>query len=254
MITVKDIYDYIDSFAPFSQQQSYDNSGLCAGEPDMSVKRVLTALDITSKVVEEAKEKDCQLIISHHPVIFKGLKYLSMKNPAVALTSYGMAAVCAHTSFDSAQGGMNDILCSVLGFEILETLAYEEGKPIGYVCRLPLESSSARLASVCKKKLGCKAVRYTGAGGGITTVGVCSGSGGNLMDAAMAKGCQALITGDVKHSDFIAAENAGFCLIDAGHYYTENVFHRALANKLAEQFPELVIMQSESGKDPVSIV
>lgn len=254
MTTVGDIYDHIDSFAPFSRQQSYDNSGICVGSRSIKVTRVLTALDITKSVAREAAEKGCELVISHHPVIFRARKTLSPDDPAVILAANGIAAICAHTSFDSAAGGMNDILAEKLGLKIIETLCFEEGQPIGYVCEQTFESSAAHLAAECKKRLGCKTVRYTACSGSIKKVAVCSGSGGDLLSAAMDKGCGALITGDVKHNEFIEAENAGFCLIDAGHYYTENIFHRALAEKIAERFSELVFIQAESGGDPVTVI
>ncbi|MCD8096195.1 MAG: Nif3-like dinuclear metal center hexameric protein [Ruminococcus sp.] len=254
MTTVGEIYDYINSFAPFSLQQSYDNSGICAGERSMTVKKILTALDITNEVVSEAKAEKCELVISHHPVIFHPLKSLTMRQPAVALTAAGIAAICMHTSFDSAKDGMNDLLVKQLGLEIIEPLVYEEGKPLGYVCSLKFECSPSQLAAVCKKKLGCNSVRYIDSSRSISKVGVLSGSGGFAFREAAAKGCDALITGDVKHGDFIDAKNADFCIIDAGHYYTENIFHTFIAEKLAEQFPELVIKQAASGTDPVTLL
>ncbi len=254
MATVGEIYDYIDTFAPFSQQQSYDNSGICVGGRDMPVKKVLTALDITKAVADEAALGGFQLVISHHPVIFRPLKCLTAEQPAVALANSGIAAVCAHTSFDSAQGGMNDLLAQKLGLKPLQTLVYEEGKPIGYVCTAAFETSAAHLASQCKKRLGCKVVRYTETPASIAKIGICSGSGGGLWRAAAAAGCQAMVTGDVKHSDFVEAADNGFCLIDAGHFYTENIFHAALAEKLAEKFPELVIERSKAFTDPVSVI
>ena len=254
MATVGEIYDYIDTFAPFSQQQSYDNSGICVGGRDMPVKKVLTALDITKAVADEAALGGFQLVISHHPVIFRPLKCLTAEQPAVALANSGIAAVCAHTSFDSAQGGMNDLLAQKLGLKPLQTLVYEECKPIGYVCTAAFETSAAHLASQCKKRLGCKVVRYTETPASIAKIGICSGSGGGLWRAAAAAGCQAMVTGDVKHSDFVEAADNGFCLIDAGHFYTENIFHAALAEKLAEKFPELVIERSKAFTDPVSVI
>ena len=233
-ITVGQIYDLIDSFAPFSGQQSYDNSGLCVGSRNASVSRVMTVLDITRDAVLEAEKLGCELIISHHPVIFKGLKTLDPDEPAVMLAARGIAAICAHTSFDSAKGGMNDLLAQRLGLEVLEPLCFEEGKPMGYVCELPFECSVSHLASVCKRKLGCEYVRMTKASGSVKRVGVCSGSGGSLISAAINSGCDALITGDCKHSAFIEAVNKGFCLIDAGHYETENIFHEFMAGKLTE--------------------
>ncbi|MCD7741114.1 MAG: Nif3-like dinuclear metal center hexameric protein [Ruminococcus sp.] len=254
MITVGDIYDYIDTFAPFNMQQSYDNSGICAGERTKQVHRVLTSLDITCDVVREAKKRDCELIISHHPVIFHPLRSLTLSNPAVMVASMGMAAICMHTSFDSARGGMNDILAQQLGLEILDVLEYDEGKPIGYVCKLRFECSAAQLAALCKSRLGCNIVRYIDSQSSISKVGILSGSGGSALGTAIEKGCDALITGDVKHGDFVDASNKGFCLIDAGHYYTENIFHTFLAEKLAEEFPELVINRAESGRDPVTVL
>lgn len=252
--TVGQIYDLIDSFAPFSGQQSYDNSGLVVGSRDSEVLRALTALDITNDVVREAAEKRCQLIISHHPVIFRPLKKLDPREPAVALAAKGIAAICAHTSFDSAEGGMNDLLAQRLGLKVIEPLAYEEGKPMGYVCVLPFESSASHLAEVCKKKLGCEVIRMTKAGGSVKRAAICSGSGASLISEAIAKGCDALITGDCKHSAFIEAVNSNFCLIDAGHYHTENIFHEFIAQKLTEEFPTLTVMQSEAFTDPVTIV
>ena len=252
--TVGNIYDLIDGFAPFSGQQSYDNSGLCVGSRDCEVTRVLTALDITCDVVREAEKLGCELVISHHPVIFRGLKTLDPKTPAVMLAARGISAICAHTSFDSASGGMNDLLAERLGLKVIEPLAFEEGKPMGYVCELPFECSEAHMASVCKKKLGCEVVRMTTVGKSLKRVGICSGSGASLIPDAINKGCDALITGDCKHSAFVDAVNLGFCLIDAGHFHTENIFHEFMAAKLTENFPSLTVMQSQAFNDPVTVI
>lgn len=254
MTNVGDIYDLIDSFAPFSGQQSYDNSGICAGTRTQPVTKILTALDITCDVVREAAANGCELVISHHPVIFRPLRTLSPDDPAVMLAASGISAICAHTSFDSAAGGMNDLLAEKLGLSIVEPLAFEEGKPIGYVCELPSETTADELARLCKQRLGCRVVRYTDTDSRITKVGICSGSGGDLLGAAAAKGCGALITGDVKHSFFIDAQNRGFCLIDAGHFYTENIFHEAFAERIKASHPEVSVIRSEALTDPVLVI
>ncbi len=253
-ITVGDIYDFIDHIAPFSLQQSYDNSGICAGSRDMPVTRVLTALDITSAVVAEAEEKGCELVLSHHPVIFRPLKTLDPANPAVKLAVKGIAAICMHTSYDSASGGMNDLLAARLGLTILGPLAFDEGKPMGYICKPDSELSARSLAVRCKEALGCKAVRYTESAEAISRIAICSGSGGSCMKDAIAGGCGALVTGDVKHSDFVYASDCGFCLIDAGHYCTENIFHEDIARRLREHFPALEVIAAESFPDPVNVL
>ena len=132
-VTVGDIYGFINEIAPFSLQQGYDNSGICAGSRKSPVSRVLTALDITGAVVEEAAEKGCELVLSHHPVIFRPLRTLSPENPAVKLAVRGIAAICMHTNFDSAEGGMNDILAAKLGLTVTEPLDIDDGKPVGYM-------------------------------------------------------------------------------------------------------------------------
>ncbi|MBQ9375316.1 MAG: Nif3-like dinuclear metal center hexameric protein, partial [Ruminococcus sp.] len=115
MAKVLDIYRLIDGFAPFDLQEDYDNSGLVVGGYQSEVKRVLLALDITNSVADEAVQKGYDLVISHHPVIFNGLKLLSPQNPAVILATNGINALCIHTNFDIANGGMNDLLCERLG-------------------------------------------------------------------------------------------------------------------------------------------
>ena len=252
--TVGEIYDFIDGFAPFSLQQSYDNSGICAGSRSMPVSKVLTALDINSAVAEEAREKDCELVLSHHPVIFRPLRTLSPDDPAVKLAVYGIAALCMHTSYDSATGGMNDLLARKLGLSVIEPLAFDEGKPIGYVCTAQTALSPAELAERCKTALGCKVVRFTDCGEPSDRIAVCSGSGGSFVRNAMAKDCGALVTGDVKHSDFVLAADRGFCLIDAGHFHTENIFHEDIARRLKERFPDLTVIRSEAFTDPVTVI
>lgn len=253
-ITVGDIYRLIDGFAPFSMQQGYDNSGICVGSGAMPVTRILTALDITRDVVCEARAKNCDLIISHHPVIFTPLRRLSPDDPAVMLAAGSIAAICTHTSFDSAEGGMNDLLAERLGLEVIEPLEFEGGKPIGYVCSIAREHSAAELAQLCKERLGCRVVRYTDTDRAVSRIAICSGSGGGLLDAAAEKCCGALITGDVKHSSFIEAHNSGFCLIDAGHFYTENIFHESLAERIKAAFPDIVVIRAEASADPVKII
>ncbi len=253
-MTVGEVYDYLDSIAPFSLQQSYDNSGICAGSRDIAVTKVLTALDITHDVVDEAERLGCELVLSHHPVIFRPIRVASLEDPAVRLAAAGKAAICAHTSFDSAEGGMNDLLAKKLGLTVKEVLCYDEGKPMGYICGTEKPLTDRELAALCKEKLGCTVVRFTPGEGDISLVGICSGSGGSLLGSAKAKGCGALITGDCKHSDFVTARNRKFCLIDAGHFHTENIFHEDLAARLKERFPDLEVIRSEAFTDPAEYI
>lgn len=252
MVTVKDIYELIDSIAPFSLQESYDNSGLVVGSFENSVKKVILALDITKSVANEAVQKDCDLVISHHPVIFNGLKQLDPENPAVILAGNGVSAVCMHTNFDIASGGMNDILCEKLGFAPIEPLAVENGLSIGYICESENGIMPQELAKKIKLALGNKVVRFVDTEKPLKRIAVCSGSGGSFLPCAVNKNADAYITGDVKHDVFIDAYNNDICLVDAGHYYTENIFYDFIKSKLTERFPTLGVSAAQSNKDVTS--
>ena len=126
MATVLDIYRYLDKKAPFSLQMSFDNAGFLVGRGESLVKRSMVALDITEEVIEEAKEVGCQLIVSHHPIIFHPAKTVTDKDPTgrclLALAENHIAAVCAHTNLDMVEGGVNDALAKKLGLTETEFL------------------------------------------------------------------------------------------------------------------------------------
>ena len=134
MTTVYDIYSFIDDIAPYHLQEGYDNSGLNVGEMSAEVRSVLVALDCTAEVAREACQRDFDLVLTHHPVIFRGLKTLAPNDPAVILAAGGKNALSMHTNFDSAEGGMNDVLCKMLGLEPESALHEEHGVGCGYVC------------------------------------------------------------------------------------------------------------------------
>ena len=117
MATVNEVYQLIDNFAPFETQMDFDNAGFLVGRGYSAVERVLVALDITKVVVEEAVRRGCQLIVSHHPVIFGGVKSVTDETVTgrvlLALAENGLSAICAHTNLDAAEGGVNDCLARI---------------------------------------------------------------------------------------------------------------------------------------------
>ena len=257
-VTVGDVYRLIDEFAPFSTQDKFDNAGLLVGSMEDEADRIEVCLDITRQAVEEATAKGAQLIVSHHPVIFHKLSALESCDPVYLLAKHGISAICAHTNVDMAKNGISDVMLELLGFKgearVLEPV-HSDGTGYGRIVELDIAAEAEELAQRCKKAFGCKVVRYYNSKKNIKVVGVCSGAGGSEEHVAHAAkmGCDALITGDVKHSGFIEAANRGITLIDAGHFHTENIICEPLAAMLRERLDADVFV-AESSIDPVSCV
>ena len=251
MPTVKEIYEYIDTIAPFSLQESYDNSGLNIGRPNASVSHILVALDATSAVVDDAVKLGAELIVTHHPVIFEPFRQLDLDSVVGKLAAGGISVISSHTCFDSAV--MNRILCEKLGLVISDVLSEEGGTPIGCICAADAVPTD-ELAKVTAKALGCSTLRYNKASDTVSRIAVCSGSGGSLLSEVIARGCDCFITGDVKHNVFIDADAAGVTVMDAGHYHTEVIFCEYMRSALSGQFPDIIIETAPSVRDILSYV
>lgn len=232
--TVKDIYDYIDGFAPFSAQCEWDNSGLIVGDKNKQVKKIGVVLDITSETVAAAKQMGCDLIISHHPVIFRATKNFLSDNTAYQLASSGISAICAHTSLDIAKGGVNDALASALGFENASPLSDEGEESMIRVAEIS-PVNSEELAKTVADKLNA-GVRIADNGKTISKIALCGGAGGDFINAVAESGCDAYITGDISHHEFLDALELGLTLIAAGHFETENPVVASLAEKIKNEF------------------
>lgn len=151
MLCVKDFYDYFNTIAPFDRQESWDNSGLLVGDPKQRVDTVAVALDMTPEAVQMAREAGVQLFISHHPVIFHAQKQFLAQEPAYLLAQAGMSAVCAHTSLDVAQGGVNDVLAEKLGLSAVEAVPAQEGAPLLRIGSVEPMDAQALAGSVSRR-------------------------------------------------------------------------------------------------------
>lgn len=252
MITVGDIYNQIDSFAPFSSAMSFDNPGMLVGDYATPVETVLLSLDITPTVIKEAAELGAQLIVSHHPVIFQPLKQLGSDSAPYLLAKLGIAAICAHTNLDMAAGGVNACLAERLQLGNLQMLKeYESsGLPEALMGETLHPYSPREFAQFVKTVLHCDGLRYTDGGQAITKVGLCSGGGADLVYCAAQKGCQAFVTGESKHNILLDAENMGITMVDAGHFYTEDVVIMPLLNRMSLQFPGARFLKSTQMHSP----
>jgi len=260
IVSIADVYSFLDSVYPFALQEKWDNSGLLVENYDMECSRILLTLDITNMAVNEAFEKGAELIISHHPVIFDPRKKITRDDPVFRLIERGIAAICMHTNLDIANGGTNGVilgkLTERLGIEgTPET--FEElggGNNLGWIIELKEAIDAKKLAEVCKVIFGCEVVRFTKKPGMIKRIAFCSGSGGSDLGTAVEKGCDAYITGDVKHDVWIDANNSRIALLDCGHFHTENLVLWELRRVLEEKFPQLDVEIAETSADPCEYV
>lgn len=246
MPTVKEIYEYINSFAPFSTQENWDNSGLLLGDPERKVKKIAFALDATLETVAAAKSCGADLMVTHHPVIFSPLKKITAGSVAYELLTNGISVISAHTCWDSAFDGVNDTLASLLGFENPQLMELEETATpmVRLVETQPM--SGEELASLVKAKLGCH-LRLADAGKPIEKIAICGGSGGSLLYEIIGK-ADAFITGELSHHHFIDAVQSGLTAIAAGHFETEMPSVKPLSEKIKEKFTDVdfVLIEQEN--------
>lgn len=245
MATVSEIYDYIDSFAPFRTQDGFDNSGLVVGEmgDKKDIKKILIALDATVKVVKESIDDGADMILTHHPVIFHAIKHLDLSYPYALALKHDIPIISAHTCLDSAEYGISDMMVDVLGFDNLHTVPYinrsdpKTGDPIGYGATAECKKMSPKeLAELCREKFDSAALRWVDGGRDITRVACGSGACSEILEYACEQGAQAVITADIKLDRFLEADRLGMTLIDAGHYETEAIALPYLKKKLEERF------------------
>ena len=232
---IKDIYDYIDSFAPYSSQFSWDNSGLTAGSMTAEVTGAVVCLDATVAAAQFAEKNGCNTVISHHPSIFRPVRAVGADSAVYAAIRRGLNTVSAHTNWDMADGGVNDTLARILGLSGIEKLC-DEDKPMLRMGSVQ-ERSPAEFAALVSEKLSA-AVKYTVGRTPVRKVAVGGGSCGDLADVAFLAGCDAFVTGEAKHNEMIRANELGITLVVAGHYETENPSMYVFFDMLRKRFPD----------------
>ena len=258
MATVNDILQYLETLAPRYMKMDWDNVGLLCGSRATPVTKILVALDPFEGVCAEAAAWGAELIVTHHPLIFRPLPSItdetSIGRSILTLCRHGISAINAHTNLDCAPGGVNDVLAAKLGLENVELIRPEgtdsEGRPYGLlrrgdVAEMPLDAFLSRV----KENLGCRGLRYVNSGKPVRKVAVGGGACADGMGEAISAGCDTFVTSDVKYNQFWDARDLGLNLIDAGHFYTENPVVAVLAEKIAAAFPDVAVKISETHTD-----
>ena len=257
MYTVADILKFVETLAPVSMKESWDNVGLNCGHTDRPVKKILVALDPFTHVCREAKEWGADLLLTHHALIWKPgfiTDGSAQGRNTLYLIENGIAHINAHTNLDQAPGGVNDVLARTLGLENIQVVrpqgVDEEGRPWGLLrCGdVPEQTLEAFLGAV-KDKLGCRGLRYADGGKIVRKVAVGGGSCAGAMNDALRAGCDTFVTADIRYNNFWDAHDLDMNLIDAGHFHTENPVVAVLAEKIREAFPEIEVKISETHDD-----
>lgn len=235
---IRDIYEFINTFAPYESQLSFDNSGVNVGM-SREIHKIGVCLDITDDAVEYAAVHGIDLIISHHPVIFAPMKSVDEGDVVYKLIKRDIAAMSAHTNLDAAPGGVCETLCGVLGLKIVDNAYFDDapGAPLARICEY--DGDAAALAAMLKARLNAPDVRYADAGKIIKKVWVANGAGADIIENAALGGCDGVVTSDVKHHQWLLARHLGISLFDAGHYCTEAVICLPLVNMINNKFGAL---------------
>ncbi len=247
MTTVQDIYNFLDTVAPFSTQESWDNSGFLVGNGAKQVERVAVCLDVTMDTLQQADAFGADLVVSHHPVIFHPIKSVLSGTPVYYAIRHDMAVISCHTSWDVAEGGVNDILATLIGLQETEgILPNEQGICMLRKGKLRTSVPAAEFAEIVSAALDT-VVRVSDPEKMIQTVAVCGGAGASMLPDLKALGdIDAYVTGDAKHNDFLDATDMDIALLAAGHYETETVSVPVLRDLLKEEFPDLTYTYLES--------
>lgn len=247
-VTVADIYKLIDQIAPFNTRFDFDNVGILVGDSNAEVKKIGVCLDITKDVIKRAVENECDLIVSHHPVIFDKMSSVTAESIPYMLIKNGISAICAHTNLDVAKGGVNDRLAIALGLEEPEGLVdseYGNSMPIAKIGTVQTYEPAA-FAKFVKEQLDSPDVRYTEGSNLIRRVCVYGGAGNDFILQAKAYGADAFVTSEIKHHQWLLARELDMTVIDAGHFSTENVIVKPLALLLKDKLECEVRIISQS--------
>lgn len=253
MTKVSEILSFITEVAPLHWQENYDNSGLLIGDPNALVDKVLLTIDVTEKVIDEAIENSFHLIISHHPLIFRGMKNILNDNTLGRIVTKAIkndiSIAAMHTNLDNSYLGVNRVLAENLGLKDLQILHrnnVDDEIPVGsgMIGILENEMSESEFLSLVKEKLNVPVIRHSELlRRPIKKIALCGGSGAFLINDAKRCGADVYLTADVKYHEFFDADNE-ILIIDAGHFETEQFTKQLIADIILKKNPNFAVQIS----------
>ena len=258
-MTIQNVTDFLERIAPAHLQESYDNAGLIVGDPSTEVTGILTSLDCTEVIVAEAAARGCNVVVAHHPIVFRGLKRLTGANyverTVIRAIQLGVAIYAIHTNLDNVRHqGVNERIAEQLDLENLRLLRAknEEGTiGSGMVGELPEPMLETAFLAMLRERMQAEVVRHTALlDQEITTVAVAGGAGGFLLGDAKRAGAQVFVTADYKYHEFFDADGQ-IVICDIGHYESEQFTTQLLAEVLRKEFTTFAVLSTELTTNPV---
>lgn len=266
--SLKQVINILDELAPFELAEKWDNSGLQVGSHDRIIEKILVALDPTLEAVWKASSRGAQLLITHHPLLFRPISCIDVDiYPGDVIREAikkDIAVIAAHTNLDSAKTGINHHLAqkiNLIDVEVLEPreLRGEEGHGLGVIGNLAESADLFSVSMLIKDVLGIERLKVIGANeSAVKRVAVAGGSGRDLIGTAVQKNADLLITGDIGHHDALLAKTLNINIIDAGHFSTERAalagFIENLGGIFAGYKMNIALELFEDETDPVRII
>jgi dinuclear metal center YbgI/SA1388 family protein len=255
----KQVFDALEQYAPLPLQDSYDNAGLQIGlTEEQEVAGALLCLDVTEDIIDEAERMGCNLVVAHHPLLFRGLKSITgqsyVERCVIKAIQKGIGIYAAHTNLDNAEGGVNYRIAEKLG---LKNLSFLDTKPVlsagsGVVGELPEAENERHFLERVKELFGIQCLRHNAlCGRTIRRVALCGGAGGFLLPNAIAQGADAFLTGEMRYHDYFGHEDE-ILIAEMGHYESEQYTVDLLAEVLNRRFPELKIVKTTLNTNPIN--
>ena len=256
----KQVFDALEQYAPLPLQDSYDNAGLQIGlTEEQEVTGALLCLDVTEAIIDEAERMGCNLVVAHHPLLFRGLKSITgqsyVERCVIKAIQKGIGIYAAHTNLDNAEGGVNYRIAEKIG---LKNLAFLEAKATttsagaGVIGELEAEEDERDFMERVKGLFGIQCIRHNALSGRkIRRVALCGGAGGFLLSQAIAQGADAFLTGEMRYHDYFGHEGE-LLIAEMGHYESEQYTMDIFAEVLSQRFPELKIVKTTLNTNPIN--
>lgn len=264
MVKINDVINIMERIAPENLKESYDNVGFMVGDRNNEVTKILVALDCTLNVIEEAKSIGAQLILTHHPLLFKKPKSITTDSlqgkKIINLIKNDIGLYSSHTNWDSVKGGLNDEFVKILGFEeskIIEKNPSDFTAGVGRIVKLKEDITIEEIINIVKDKLNLKSLRFSGElKKKVRTISLVNGSGEDYLQASHDLDADLLITGDTTYHFVSDYEELGLSVIDIGHFNSEWPLMMNLSKSIKEILePKGVdIVLSKDLKDPYKFI